>query len=115
MQIMRRPGEFAIALSLTIAAIGAGYALYSCLGPVAAGHASMPRADQSLPVQLAMQTGPVGEPLRVANPFDASEVFEFPAGTSEADAREAVAGFLIERATRRGAVVAHKHAGSRSI
>jgi hypothetical protein len=50
-----------------------------------------------------MQSATVDEPLRVANPFDASEIFEFPAGTSEADAREAVAGFLIERATRRGA------------
>jgi hypothetical protein len=113
MEIMRRPGEIAIALSLTVAAIGAGYALYSCVGPFDAGHASMPRADQSAPMQLATQTEPVDEPLRVANPFDASEVFEFPAGTSEADAREAVAGFLIERATRRGAVLAHKHAGSK--
>jgi hypothetical protein len=60
-----------------------------------------------------MQTEPVDELLRVANPFDASEVFEFPAGTSEADAREAVAGFLIERATRRRAVLAHKHVGSK--
>ena len=112
MAIMRRPGEIAIALSLTVAAIGAGYALYS-VGPFGAGHASMPRADQSAPALLALQTAPAGEPLRVANPFDASEVFEFPAGTSEADAREAVAGFLIERATRRGTVVAHKHAGSK--
>jgi hypothetical protein len=115
MQIMRRPGEIAIALSLTVAAIGAGYALYSCVGPFDAGRASLPRADQSARVELAMQTEPVGEPVRVANPFDASEVFEFPAGTSEADANEAVAGFLIERATRRGAVVAHKHAGSKRI
>ena len=113
MAIMRRPGEIAIALSLTVAAIGAGYALFSCVGPFDAGHASMPRADQSAPAQLAVQAELVGEPVRVANPFDASEVFEFPAGTSEADAREAVAGFLIERATRRGTVVAHKHAGSK--
>ena len=113
MAIMRRPGEIAIALSLTVAAIGAGYALYSSVGAFDGGHASMPRADQSAPAQLAVQAELVGEPLRVANPFDVSEVFEFPAGTSEADAREAVAGFLIERATRRGTVVAHKHTGSK--
>lgn len=113
MAIMRRPGEIAIALSLTLAAIGAGSALYSSVGPFDAGHASMPRAAQSAHAQLAMQAELAGEPVRVANPFDASEVFEFPAGTSEADAREAVAGFLIERATRRGAVGAHKHAGSK--
>jgi hypothetical protein len=51
---------------------------------------------------MALHTQSLEEPLRVANPFDATEVFEFPAGTTEADAQEAIAGFLIERATRRG-------------
>jgi len=113
MQIIRRPSEIAIALSLTVAAIGAGYALYSCVEPFDAGRAALPATDPSAQVEIAMQTPPVGEPLRVVNPFDASEVFEFPAGTSENDANEAVAGFLIERATRRGAIVTHKHAGSK--
>jgi hypothetical protein len=45
------------------------------------------------------------EPVRFVNPFDRKEVFEFPAGTSEADARDAVANLLYERAEeRRGAV-----------
>ena len=35
------------------------------------------------------------------NPFDANEVFEFPAGTSEAEARDAVAEILMERAMER--------------
>jgi hypothetical protein len=54
---------------------------------------------------------PSREPLRVANPFDSTEIFEFPAGTNEADAREAVAGFLIERAARRGIGGDHRHVG----
>ncbi|MGH8239789.1 MAG: hypothetical protein ACREXP_22645 [Steroidobacteraceae bacterium] len=58
-----------------------------------------------------MQAEPIGEPLFVANPFDSTEVFEFPAGTSEADAHEAVAGFLLERATRRGAAAGRRHTG----
>jgi hypothetical protein len=42
-------------------------------------------------------------PVRVRNPFDATEVFEFPAGTSETEAREATAELLLERARdRRG-------------
>lgn len=45
------------------------------------------------------------QPVRVRNPFDASEVFEFPPGTSEADAREAVADFLLQRATERRATM----------
>jgi len=97
---MPRTGEVAIALSLAFAAIAAGYALYSEIGssdaPLAATSSI---AQQEL---SSLQSATLDEPLRVANPFDASEVFEFPAGTSEADAHEAVAGFLIERASRRG-------------
>jgi hypothetical protein len=103
---MRRPSEVAIALALTLAALAAGSALYSQRQPAASGRATQPE-------WVAMQTEPVGDPVRVVNPFDASETFEFPAGTSEADAREAVAGFLIERATRRGVAGGHKHPGSR--
>ena len=41
--------------------------------------------------------------VQVRNPFDATEVFEFPAGTSETEAREATAELLLERARdRRG-------------
>jgi hypothetical protein len=44
-----------------------------------------------------------GPPVRVRNPFDATEVFDFPAGTSEADAREMTAQLLLQRARdRRG-------------
>ena len=91
---MPRSGEVAIALSLALAAIAAGYALYSDVGEG--------RTRSAAVEQRSWSTMPGGEPMRVANPFDSSEVFEFPAGTSEADAREAVAGFLIERAARRG-------------
>lgn len=42
-------------------------------------------------------------PTRFANPFDASEIFEFPAGTTEDDARQSVARILFERARERGA------------
>lgn len=41
--------------------------------------------------------------VRFANPFDATEVFEFSAGTTEVEAREAIAGFLMERAMNRQA------------
>jgi hypothetical protein len=41
------------------------------------------------------------EPVRFVNPFDRKEVFEFPAGTSKADARDAVAELLYERAEDR--------------
>jgi hypothetical protein len=93
---MPRSADVAIALPLVLAAIAAGYALYSDVEPTGAVSGSQPQE------WTAMDTEPPGEPLRVANPFDSTEVFEFPAGTSEAEAQEAVAAFLIERATRRG-------------
>ena len=106
---MPRPGDVAIALPLALAAIAAGYALYSEIGS-----SDAPRATTSSAFvqqeSASMQSASLDEPLRVANPFDASEIFEFPAGTSEADADEAIAGFLIERAARRG-VAGHRTAG----
>jgi hypothetical protein len=41
------------------------------------------------------------KPVRFANPFDAKEVFEFPPGTSKAQARDAVAELLLQRALAR--------------
>lgn len=46
---------------------------------------------------------PEDSPTRFTNPFDASETFEFPPGTSEDAARESVAEILFERARERGA------------
>lgn len=40
-------------------------------------------------------------PVRITNSFDKSEVFEFPPGTSESDARAAVADLLLKRAIER--------------
>ena len=48
------------------------------------------------PEQLAQ-----GEPVRFANPFDTQEVFEFPPGTTQTEARDAVADLLRERAMSR--------------
>lgn len=104
---MPRPGDVAIALPLALAAIAAGYALYSEIGSSSAPRATT-ASEVAQPELSSMQSAAVDEPVRVANPFDASEVFEFPAGTSEADANEAIAGFLMERAARRGVTGAHR-------
>jgi len=40
-------------------------------------------------------------PVRFNNPFDASEVFEFPPGTSDDQARQSVAAVLLQRARDR--------------
>jgi hypothetical protein len=42
------------------------------------------------------------EPVLFKNPFDRTEVFEFPAGTTQQEARDAVATLLMDRAHGRG-------------
>lgn len=106
---MPRPGQAAIAFSVVLVAIAAGYALSGDVGSAGARTSTSSMTAQR--EWTAVPSVSVGEPLRVANPFDSSEIFEFPAGTSEADAHEAVAGFLIERATRRGVVGDHRLTG----
>lgn len=43
-------------------------------------------------------------PVQFRNPFDASEVFEFPPGTNDDNARESVAEMLLQRARGRQAI-----------
>jgi hypothetical protein len=45
---------------------------------------------------------PAAEPVLFKNPFDRTEVFEFPAGTTQQEARDAVAKVLMDRAHGRG-------------
>ncbi|MEJ1963163.1 MAG: hypothetical protein WDO56_17060 [Gammaproteobacteria bacterium] len=54
-----------------------------------------------LATQEPPPVSPEESPVRVRNPFDRSEVFEFPPGTSRADARSAVAELLMQRARER--------------
>jgi hypothetical protein len=53
-----------------------------------------------------------GPPVRFANPFDRSEIFEFPPGTTRAEARDAVADILMQRAQER-AVLSKTHPAKR--
>ena len=49
----------------------------------------------------ALLTNSVNPTVRVINPFDATEVFEFPAGTSRTESHEKVAQILLQRARER--------------
>ena len=53
------------------------------------------------------------EPVWVRNPFDKSEVFEFPAGTTEQQANDAVADMLLQRAMERQAQYDASHSKRR--
>lgn len=78
---------------------------------LAAAHVRRP--DPVVPRVVAAPAAPVSvtppppspstdaTPVRFVNPFDRKEVFEFPPGTSEADAHQAVAELLSQRARER--------------
>ena len=54
------------------------------------------------PVEQVAEAPPP-EPVVLTNPFDRTEKFTFPPGTSKADAREQMANLLMQRAIERGA------------
>ena len=64
----------------------------------------------ALPIKATLPSAPAKTelsevahlPTLFANPFDPSEVFEFPPGTSKDTARESVAEMLLSRARERG-------------
>lgn len=102
--------KIALPAGLLLAAVAAGGALYTRDAAKEAAQrvavaAPAPAVIPDVVVEPASPTEPepVPEPLRYRNPFDKAEVFEFPAGTTKAEARDAVAQILLERATERRA------------
>jgi hypothetical protein len=57
----------------------------------------------TVPPMATRPTESLESPVRFSNPFDVSEVFEFPPGTSDDQARESVAAMLLQRARDRQA------------
>jgi hypothetical protein len=92
-------GSLYLSTIAAVAVIGATYVLTK------SDRGNLPAADT--PQHLAQSQWPApqqlatGEPVRFANPFDTDEVFEFPAGTTETEARDAVADVLLKRAMSR--------------
>lgn len=100
----RLPIRLTLPLSLlvTVGVIGGTYLFTtsSHTSPARAANSTQPVPS---PPSLAPtpEHMPAGKPVLFANPFDANEVFEFPAGTSRTEARDAVAKLLTERAMSR--------------
>lgn len=60
-----------------------------------------PEERSAPPLAPATESPAPPKPVFFANPFDASEVFQFPPGTTETEARDAVADALLKRARER--------------
>jgi hypothetical protein len=107
--------DFVCNVLFAVAVPGIAVAL---LWPAPARHppAPGPAVASATPLAKAAPAGPAephGAPVRIKNAFDATEVFEFPPGTTEAESREAVAELLLSRASdRRAEGPAPRHAGN---
>jgi hypothetical protein len=91
----------AIAVQVTVATLFSGVLAYVATNPeqlvqaATVSHAYAPAL--AVPIPPFVQD----EPVRVTNPFDKTETFQFPAGTSETEAHLAVAKLLMDRARER--------------
>jgi hypothetical protein len=68
---------------------------------MAANSRSSSIARAATPAMPSLSTSSQQASVLVRNPFDRTEVFEFPAGTSKAESREKVAALLLQRARER--------------
>jgi len=105
----RRTARIDFVCNVTLAVAGLGLAV-AFLWPASDRHLPTPapaptvtRAAPLAEVAPGAPAEPQGAPVRIKNPFDATEVFEFPHGTPESEAREAVVERLLSRARDRRA------------
>lgn len=108
--------DFVCNVTFAVAVVGI---LVAFLWPASARHPPAPAPAVSRPappvaeLAAAGPAEPLGAPVRIKNAFDATEVFEFPHGTTESEAREAVAERLLSRARdRRAEGLALRRAGT---
>ena len=71
------------------------------------GHPTVPVSAPAVGIAVPLARAPAaneqprGPAVQVINPFDATEVFEFPAETTKSEARNAIAELLLQRAGER--------------
>ncbi|MDB6090470.1 MAG: hypothetical protein JWN85_3254 [Gammaproteobacteria bacterium] len=88
-------------LSIAAAVIALGSAAHRAVDRNPPAPAIAIKASGSAAPAAPLLTESDSQPVRFKNPFDRSEVFEFPPGTSDAEARQEVANLLLQRAHER--------------
>ena len=105
--VLRRTAriDFVCNVTFAVAVVAIAVAFFwPASAPHAAAAATVTSAAPLAKVApAAAPAEPQGTPVRISNAFDATEVFEFPQGTPESEAREAVAELLLSRARDRHA------------
>jgi len=104
---IRAPGKRQMRFALVTGIVAAASILLTVIAYVAATRIRGPvhlvaAVVSAPPAPETIAPSPLTEvPVRFVNPFDATEVFEFPPGTSNSEARQAVADLLLQRARDR--------------
>ena len=102
--VCRRTERIDFVSTLTFAALVLGITAASGWRALV-GQPTVPAPAVAIAVRLAPAPAANEQPrdpaVQVINPFDATEVFEFPAGTTESDARNVIAELLLQRAGER--------------
>jgi hypothetical protein len=111
-QPMRQRPRKTVAGWLGAAAVYAAFMAFAWWGVAAIPVQQTPQAVAAkIPTAIIHRTVmPASTPpatVQVRNPFDATEVFEFPAGTTDAESHAQVAKLLLQRAHEREAQWAH--------
>ncbi len=105
-----------LALGVALAVLLVGIAKQRNSKPAGQPHNPPTMLARATAAQVSLSTSSSKPlPVRIANPFDATEVFEFPPGTSLEYAREAVAEFLLDRARDRHARHAQRSRNRREL
>lgn len=88
------------AIATVLVVLGGVAHLAAKAKPVPASVVQAPPPAPPLPMEEPPAA--TADPVLFKNPFDRTEVFEFPAGTTQQEARDAVAKLLMDRAQGRG-------------
>jgi hypothetical protein len=97
----RRGARPAVVLSIAAASVLLGGAAYLATTRARPVHVAADTVSGSAAPEAPAPPSADNAPVRFTNPFDAREVFQFPPGTSETEARDAVADLLLQRARDR--------------
>jgi hypothetical protein len=116
-EVQTKHGGWMIILQIAMVTVASGAIAYVATNPqqLARTAAAVVAPAREIAVPKPAPPPPIQtEPVRFTNPFDRTEIFEFPSGTSETAARQSVAELLMERAhERRNAWFRAKHPNNR--
>jgi hypothetical protein len=88
----------AVILRISVVSVLSGGIAYLATTPAQPVYVGANAVIRPVTAETATALSADKAPVRFTNPFDATEVFEFPSGTSETEARQAVADLLVQRA-----------------